>query len=408
MLFVEALLSPFWCFIKGFRNYRMKNSKYYVLIFILFYAFTITFPKGEKDMDIYRRIEYFKNYASQPNLSINEVWNVAYSDDDSNSNADFGESFLMYFVSRFTDDYRWMMVFWALSFGLLFVNNIWYIIEKINLRINGLTFLWFVGFFLIIPFWNINAFRFWTAAHLFIFGLLRFFYTKKKSYLFVCLLSILVHYSFVISNFLLVLFFFLPRNLKVANFFFLTTLVLTTLNMQSFDSVIELLPVGLRGKAISYTSSAYLERVDDLSKIDLNFYVTLRYKAVLLVFELMFLFICSKYKDFLKEKLNSDLFFLSFILLTFSNLVFSTPPLDRFFNLGCFFVFIIGLKFSDYLIKRNLKPILFKYISWLLLIYLIVEIRIGLDTISVVSIIGNPITQFFVSDSNFSLIDLFK
>lgn len=408
MLLIQALLSPFCCFIKGLYNYRSKNSKYYVLIFILFYAFTMTFPEGETNMDIFRRIEFFKQFASQPNLSIETVFINAYSDDGSDANADVFESFLIYLISRFTNDVRWMLVFWALSFGLLFVNNIWYVIEKINFKINKINVIWFVGLFLIIPFWNINAFRFWIASQLFIFGILRVLFTKKKSYLFVSLLSFLGHFSFLIPNFLLLFFFVLPKNLKTANIIFLITLLITSFNIQNFTSIVDFLPLGVRGKFISYTSDIYLERVNEMSSLDLNLYVSLRYKFLLLVFELMFLLIYYKHKDFLNNKLNSDLLFLSFILMSFSNLVFEIRPLDRFFNLGFFFVILIGLNFSNYLIQNNKKSLVFKFLSFLLILYIIVEIRIGFDTISIVSIIGNPITQYFVSDSNFSLIDIFK
>lgn len=406
MLLIEALLSPFWCFIKGLYNYRSKNSKYYVLIFILFYAFTMTFPEGETNMDIFRRIDYFKQYASQPNLSIDSVFKNTYS--DSNANVDVFETLLIYLVSRFTTDVRWMLVFWALTFGLLFVNNIWYLIEKIDFKINKINVIWFVGLFLIIPFWNINAFRFWIAAQLFIFGLLRFFYTKKKSYLFVSFLSVLCHFSFLIPNFLLLFLFILPKNLKIANIIFLITLFISSFNIQNFTSIVDFLPVGVREKFISYTSDSYLERINELSNLDLNFYVSLRYIILLIVFELLFLLIYYKYKDFLKNKLNSDLLFLSFILMSFSNIVFSIPPLDRFFNLGFFFVILIGLNFTNYLVKSNKKSPGFKLLSYMLILYFVVEIRIGFDTISIVSLIGNPITEYFVSGSNFSIIDIFK
>lgn len=408
MIFIEAFLSPFWCFIKGLINYRKPNSKYYILVFILFYAFSMTFPIGETNMDIFRRIESFNLYASQPNISIIDVFNKSYSDDSDNSNADIFEALLLFLVTRFTDNIKIMFVVWAFCFGLLFVNNIWYLIEKNNLKINKINLIWVIALFLIIPFWNINAFRFWTAAHLFIFGLLRFFYTKKKSYLFFSFFSAIIHFSFIIPNFLLIFFFILPKNLIVANFLFLFTSITSNFNIQKLNQLFIFLPSGISGKTNDYTSDYYLTRVNEFKLLDTNFYISLRYKLVLVAFELLFLFIYFNYKNFLKVKLNTDLFFLTFILLSFSNLVFSIPPLDRFFNLGAFFMFIIGVNFANFLLINKLNLFKFKYISSLLILYLLVEIRIGFDTISIVSIIGNPVTQYFVSNDNFSLIDIFK
>lgn len=409
MILILALISPFLCLIIGLKNYRTNSAKYYILVFILFYAFTLTFPEGETDMDFFRRIDHFNSIVAEKNLKISEMWNLVYSDDSIDSSADIFEKTLIFITSRFTDNYRWMSVVWGLIFGLFSLWNIEFIIKKLDLRINRYNFLWILLLFLLIPFWNINAFRFWTAAHIFINGMLRYFYTNDRKYfLLICISSVLVHFSFIIPNILLLLFLFLPKNLFVANIIFVTTIITSFVSLNSIDVNFDFLPLGIQSKIDGYTSIRYLDQAQELYNLQTNFYVNFRYYLVLIAFELMFLLIYFKHKAFLKIKMNEQILFLSFILLTFANLVFDIRPLDRFFNLGAFFMTFIGLKFWNYLFVENRKPALFRLCSILLTLYIIVEIRIGFDTISIVSILGNPITQNFLLDSNFSLIDLFK
>lgn len=409
MILFLALISPFLCLLIGLKNYRDSFSKYYVLVFILFYAFTITFPStGDFNFDLFRRIGYFNYYASLSNLSFTDLISNFYSSDNQNASADFLEHIMLFCVSSITDDYRWMMVFWGLIFGLFFVNNIWFIIERMDLRINHYNRLWFMLLFLIIPFWNINAFRFWAAAQIFIFGALRFFYSGNKKYLLISFLSIFSHFSFLLPTGLLIIHLLTPKKIFAANIIFVITFFVANINILELGKISYLLPAGFQGKFISYTSSAYLDRVIEFNDVFTNFYVKLRYILLIVAFEFMFLLIYFNHKNFLKNEINRNLLFLGFIILSFSNLVFEIKPLDRFFHVGAFFMIFIGLKFWKYLFDRGQFPKIYRYISLLLIMFIVVEIRIGFDTISIASIIGNPFTNIFVSESNFSLIDLFK
>ena len=191
-----------------------------------------------------------------------------------------------------------MMVFWGLFFGIFFVNNIWFIIERMDLRINHYNILWFMALFLIIPFWNINAFRFWAAAQIFIFGALRFFYSGNKKYLLISFLSIFSHFSFLIPIGLLIIHLLTPKKIFAANIVFMITFLISNLNISEFVETINFLPSGFQGKFIAYTSSAYLEGVNEFNNVRTNFYVKLRFILLLVAFEFMFLLIYFKHKDF--------------------------------------------------------------------------------------------------------------
>ena len=106
MILLLALISPFLCLLIGLKNYRDSFSKYYVLVFILFYAFTITFPSaGDINFDFFRRIEFF-NFYTLSDFSFIDLISNAYSNDNQNASADFLEKmmFFLYLVSQMIID----------------------------------------------------------------------------------------------------------------------------------------------------------------------------------------------------------------------------------------------------------------------------------------------------------------
>src|SRR5699024_9196771 len=101
------------------------------------------------------------------------------------------------------------------------------------------TILLFSCFFLVIPFWDINGFRMWTAAHIFIYGLLPFLFDGKRRGVFIASLSILVHYAFLVPVGVLLIYIILGNRLTVYFIFFLATVFFAEINIQAFNDIIE-------------------------------------------------------------------------------------------------------------------------------------------------------------------------
>ena len=89
-------------------------------------------------------------------------------------------------------------------------------------------------------------------------------------------------------------------------------------------------------------------------------------------------------------------------------LVNNIPSMDRFYTLAYFFGAIIGLIVFFKNKELNVLPLKFNNMFFLLIgLYLLVEIRIGMDTFGLLTFIGNPFFIFF-ANQNISVIDLVK
>src|SRR5699024_605065 len=95
------------------------------------------------------------------------------------------------------------------------------------------------SFFLVIPIWNINGFRMWTAAHIFIYGLLPYLFEDKKKGAFIASLAILVHYSFLVPVGVMFFYMFLGSRLTLYFGFFLATFFISEIDLSVFNTVIE-------------------------------------------------------------------------------------------------------------------------------------------------------------------------
>ena len=82
--------------------------------------------------------------------------------------------------------------------------------------------------------------------------------------------------------------------------------------------------------------------------------------------------------------------------------------MDRFYTVAYFFGAIIGLIVFVKNNELNVITLKFNNVFILLIgLYLLVELRIGMDTVGLLTLIGNPFLMGF-ANQNISVIDLVK
>jgi hypothetical protein len=406
--YIMFLLFPFYTFIKSIINYNRNYSKTIFILFLGFYGYMITTPKKEVDMDIFRRIDLFESFAKGEEKFSFNVFLLNLNDDGSYATDPF-ESLMMSLISKITDNYRILFLIYGILFGILFTKNVWYILEKFNITIGKNNIIFFLLLFLIIPFWNITIFRFYFASQIFIFGAIRFLYTKKYYYILFCLISTFVHFSFSFALISIIIFFLLSNKIYLSYSFLIMSLFIGNLDINSITDKFNIFPKAYENKIQGYTNDEYsVEVAGNKSLVSNRWYLNGKNISIKIAFLLLYLLIFFKIKILLKNEQFSR--FLSFALIFFSMalLVNNIPSMDRFYTLAYFFGAIIGLIvfFKDK--ELNVLPLKFNNIFFLLIgLYLIVEIRIGMDTFGLLTFIGNPFFIFF-ANQNISVIDLVK
>ena len=191
------LLLPFLAVIMAIRSFRTSWAKNIIWAFVVFYGFTfsITAPvsKDGASPDINRNTDQVINLY-ESNISFIDIAKL-YRD---NTDIDILQLTISIAVSFITDSPRVLTAVFGLVFGFFYSRNIWFVIERMQGKLKLTAILLLVAYALIDPIWNINGFRFFTAAQVYIYGLLPFIFDGKKKGILISALSILVHFAFLL------------------------------------------------------------------------------------------------------------------------------------------------------------------------------------------------------------------
>src|SRR5690606_20695017 len=115
--------------------------------------------------------------------------------DEESSYLDFAAPVITFVIARFTENYAILFGTYALIFGFFYSRNIWFILDRMKEDIKPAALIVFIMICLLVPFWSINGFRFWTATHVFIYGMLPYMFLEKHpKYLLIASLSVLFHF----------------------------------------------------------------------------------------------------------------------------------------------------------------------------------------------------------------------
>jgi len=400
------LIWPFLAVASAFRNYRSSWGKNILWAFIAFYGFVFAIGAESQGSDIVRYVENLKQLHS---VSISLMDGVRYY--QQSGEIDILRIVIDLVLSRFTDSQIILTFVYGIIFGFFFSRNMWYILERLKGKIKPITILLFTCFFLVIPIWNINSFRMWTAAHMFIYGLLPYLFEGKRGGAVVASMAILVHFSFIVPVAVLYAYIFLGNRLVLYFSFFLITFFFSEINMSVFNYVIKnYAPQIVQERTESYRSESAVEgqrgEGGGGNKVWYARYyrTTLRWsiKGFLIV-------IFLKGRKFFTENIGW-LSLLSFTLLFYgvANLFSSIPSGGRFLAIADLLALALIILYVQ---NRAHEVVMKRFIiaaTPLLLLFVVVAFRIGLYSMSASAILSNPVIAMFWNGDYISLNDFMK
>jgi len=395
------LIWPFLSIFFAFRNYHELWAKNIVWLFVAFFGYTMVISNADIDANRYRdQFIEISDGGEQTNLVKG-----LYAEDT--GYVDILKPLLDNLVSLFTNNYKILFLVYGLIFGFFFSRNLWLLLNRITHPATIISIFLLIIFAFINPIWNINGFRFWTAAQLFVYGCLLYFLEGNKKGLLIAFLSPFVHFSFMLPVAVLFIYLLLGNKLLFYFYFFMISMFISELNLESIKNNIEgVLPVVFELKVNNYTNVDYREQRVEAGK-GVNWYVPFRTKALKYSVYIFLIVLFWKWRQQIKS--NKQLYGLfSFVLFFFgiANIVSSIPSGGRFlniaFSLSIALTFLFVQKFHDKFINFVLK-----FSTPALLLYLIVTIRMGFDTIGLTTIIGNPLIALLMEGDK-ALIELIK
>jgi hypothetical protein len=385
-------------------NYRANWAKNAIWLFVIYFGFSMTileFSDGERYRDRFLQL-------TTEDINVSNYFERVLSE-----SPDFIEPFITYYLSRITGDYRILFAVFGLIFGYFYSRNIWLLINSSVGIIKQFSIVLIITLALIMPFWTIVGFRFNTAFHIFLFGLLNYYIHNKKSYLLFIIISPLLHFSFIIPSIILLIIEILGyKYYKIYFYLFLLSFFVEQLNVSILSDGASFLPEVFSKRVNDYTSEEYVESVgkyQSITRDDVNLYVVLYRRALSFTIIVLFSIVYFKSLDLIKKnKLLSKLFCFTLFFYSFSNFISSVPSAGRFFMISQVTAISFLLLFfqnNKEIYLKNLKHI--KWASPLLIFFCIISFWEGLSYINFLTIVGNPILAIFI-ESNIAIADIIK
>ena len=399
------LVWPLLALVSAFKNYSSKWGKNVLWGFVAFYGLVFAIGAESQESDINRYVNEVV-YLHAIDMSPSEV--VQYYLDS--AEVDVLRTIIAVTISRITDSQAILTLVYGIIFGFFFSRNIWYVLEHLKGKIKPITLLLLCCFFLVVPIWNINGFRFWTATHIYIYGILPFLFEGKKSRILFCLGSILVHFAFLIPISILMGYLIAGNRLFIYFSFFVTTFFISEINLTVLNNLIEnYAPVLVQERSSSYRLENKVEAFREGTGRDTVWYAIWYGKALRWSVMGFLVILFFKGRSFFENN-NKWLSLICFTLLFYgiANLFSSLPSGGRYLSIAN----LMALALIILYIQNREQEIAMERFVWVatpaLLLFVVVASRIGLYSMSATSILGNPIIAMFFIGEHISLNEVIK
>lgn len=377
----------------AFRNYKQNYSKNIVWFFCIFFGFLfIVADYGGADSDRYART--FIKFAHS-DLSLSELWAGFY--EESSTYVDIVSPLISFLVSRFTDNPSILFAVFGFIFGYFYSRNIWFVLNKIEGKLSIILFLFILTYILLNPIWNINGFRYYTAAQIFLFGALHYIFEGKSKYLVWAGTSIFVHFSFLSAFFILGLFLLFKNRLNLYLMFFVVTSFISEIDLLQVQSYLSFLPGVLYDRVTVYTNPEYAET---RASYNWSLFIPLSEDGLRWIVYAFTLIICFFHRHLVMKELYLTKFLcFSLLFYGFANIFSLIPSGARFYSVANSLMFAFIIMFMIKYSKIRGLPLIEILSLPLLLLFCIVSLRIGMDRFGLMTIISNPLLALLYKDT---------
>lgn len=406
-MFKLIFINPFLALLLALRDMRSPSSKNVVWFFVFFVGLTWAIRPGTYP-DSVRYVEKLKLFYKY-DIGFIEYYL-------SGNDIDFFSTGLTYLISRFTDYGPALIIAQSIIFGYFFSRNMAIVMQNCEGRLKTITLILFLSFFMVMPIWSFNGFRFNLATHIFIYGLLNYFFLGRKNYLLWCFLTPFVfHYAFLAMVAVLCVYLVAGDRVRVYFGVFIFSLFFAEFDFAQFNQMFEkYIPKSFQEKSESYLNEGYVsahqaKNTESLFEGKRSWHAKLYKKSVFwsLSALLIYFYLRRGKLILLQPKFLSTLSF-SLLSFAFANFMMNVPSGGRYASVTNLFALSFMVMYVQNIDFDKWGQRLTKMVSPILLFFVIVSVREGFFYLSLTTIIGNPIIALFSIGENINLDLLLK
>lgn len=342
------LINPFVSAIDSLIHIKEKQSP--KLLYLWFLVFGAAFCTMSEAADSFRYVEDFY-YESRYSLSQYLTILREYFTFDSNVKDIYSLS-VNFFVGRFTDNYHWTFFIYAMVFGLFYLKSV-----KVFLRYEVEDKLLFYPLLFMLcfsnPIFNINGVRMWTAAWIAVYSSLKIFLDSEYRYMFLLLLTPLVHDSFFIWIAICIIAYLSKRYQKIWIVLFVVSSFVSAVSyLDILQDYSYLFPTFMQNQIWSYTeSSDALEKMSGAIEEALPLYARI-FNALPSYFHLLLTYLLILNRKIINQDKSKKIIFNVFLAFSaITNFMSGVPSLWRFQTLCIPFLVVIYAMNPDILCK---------------------------------------------------------
>lgn len=383
-------ISPLLSFFLSIRNYNVPFFKNIVWFFAGFLGYCLqvqTDGSGDSAVYLSNFLDYYNNSLNYDYLFDNFFSNRGHIEIVGN--------LIAMTVAQFTNNYHFLFLGYGLFFGYFFSRNISYMYENISAeRRKGCIWIT-VAITFVIPIWNINGFDFWTASHVFIYGILPIIYKKKYHRVLFIALCPLIHFSFYFMIIISFFFLFIRYFKRTIVVIFILSFFVTEIESSQFSFVFNYFPEILVGRVDAYINGSKSNTGGNI----------IRFVNLLYSFSIYFVFYTSyiNNKFFIEKDKNLErLYLYTFYIIGVFNVLSLIPSVGRFLFIGQFFLWVALFLMLNSLSLENYMRVYagFNRIKIILILFWTISIiRYLFPLLGIGSFLSNPLLVWiFVND----------
>ncbi|MGJ1194484.1 hypothetical protein ACR789_22450 [Sphingobacterium siyangense] len=373
--FLLAFTVPILSFINSLRFADRVWFKNVIWINCFFYGFSMEVL--DPIYDPYRYYLHFKQYT---NLHFHTLGELFLYLKNVEIDIDYYQTYTAIFIGQFTSNYHFYFAFLAGIYGYFYSRNLDMIFRSLFLNKRDLfTIIITIALIVVIGTTGMSGFRFWTAAHIYLYVILKYFLYRKNKLILFSIIP-LIHIGFLIPIAIFFCYRYLLKPFQSGYVLTIMYAIIILSSILSIDSISKFILgslSGFSGGAVKrveiYSSDQVIRDLETrtITTIGLIF-IWVRKLLTYTVFTYLILNISRL------RKREAEFSLITFVFLfTASFSVLSVIPIfDRFLNISVFLGFFFVGIFSS---QSNQQGKITQYL-WLSLLCCLM----GLDTLNII------------------------